>query len=125
MRSDRPSRTAQFVAYNRALGNLAPQVPGFSDPLAAEFMPEKWRAKVRHTQAKLSAHPAKSPYPFWLRGMGLFNQFRTVVLDRAIAAAGPIAQLVILGAGFDTRAWRLDAVEDTAVFEVTIRPPKL
>ena len=118
MRSEKPSRTAQFVAYNRALGNLAPQVPGFSDPLAAEFMPEKWRAKIRRTQAKLSAHPAKSPYPFWLRGMGLFNQFRTVVLDRAIAAAGPIAQLVILGAGFDTRAWRLDAVAETTVFEV-------
>ncbi len=118
MRSEKPSRTAQFVAYNRALGNLAPQVPGFSDPLAAEFMPEKWRAKIRRTQAKLSARPAKSPYPFWLRGMGLFNQFRTVVLDRAIAAAGPIAQLVILGAGFDTRAWRSDAVAETTVFEV-------
>lgn len=56
--------------------------------------------------------------------MGWFNQFRTVVLDRAIASAAPIAQLVILGAGFDTRAWRLDALQDATVFEVTIPPRK-
>jgi len=118
MRPGKPSRTAQFVAYNRALGNLAPHVPGFSDPMAAEFLPDNWKAKIRRTQAALSANPKKSPYPFWLRGMGLFNQFRTVVLDRAIAAAGPITQLVILGAGFDTRVWRLDALAHATVFEV-------
>jgi methyltransferase (TIGR00027 family) len=50
--------------------------------------------------------------------MGLFNQFRTVVLDRAIISARPIDQLVILGAGFDTRAWRLDALQNATVFEV-------
>jgi len=50
--------------------------------------------------------------------MGLFHQFRTVVLDRAIASAAPVAQLVILGAGFDTRACRLDALADATVFEV-------
>jgi methyltransferase (TIGR00027 family) len=50
--------------------------------------------------------------------MGLINQFRTVVLDRTIASAGPIDQLVILGAGFDTRAWRLDALRHATVFEV-------
>ena len=118
MRSGKPSRTAQFVGYNRALGDLAPQVPGFSDPMAAQFLPGKWKKKIERTRRSLSAHPGKSPYPFWLRGMGLFNQFRTVVLDRAIASAAPIAQLVILGAGFDTRAWRLDALRDATVFEV-------
>ena len=118
MRSGKPSRTAQFIAYNRALGHLAPQVPGLSDPLAAEFMPENWKRRIRRTQASLAANPKKSPFPFWLRGIGLFNQFRSVVLDRTIASAAPIAQLVILGAGFDTRAWRLDALEDATVFEV-------
>jgi methyltransferase (TIGR00027 family) len=118
MRSGKPSRTAQFIAYNRALGNLAPQVPGFSDPLAADFLPDNWKRKIERTRRSLAGKPAKSPYPFWLRGMGLFNQFRTVVLDRAIAAAAPVAQLVILGAGFDTRAWRLDALANTTVFEV-------
>ena len=118
MRSGKPSRTAQFVAYNRALGTLAPQVPGFSDPIAAELLPDNWKKKIERARRSLAANPGKSPYPFWMRGMGLFNQFRTVVLDRAIAEAAPIAQLVILGAGFDTRAWRLDAMDDATVFEV-------
>jgi len=86
--------------------------------MAAEFLPDVWKRKIRRTQAALSATPKRSPYPFWLRGMGLFNQFRTVILDRAIASAAPIPQLVVLGAGFDTRAWRLDALANATVFEV-------
>jgi methyltransferase (TIGR00027 family) len=50
--------------------------------------------------------------------MGIFNQFRTVVLDRAITSSPPLEQLVILGAGLDSRAWRLDSLKDTVVFEV-------
>jgi methyltransferase (TIGR00027 family) len=118
LRSGKLSRTAQFVALNRALGTLSPQVPGFSDPLAVEFLPEKWRKKVASARASLESNPDKSPYPTWFRGMGVFNQFRTVIFDRAIASALPLAQLVILGAGLDTRAWRLDGLEDTLVFEV-------
>ena len=76
------------------------------------------RARIERTRRSLAAHPHKSPYPFWMRGMGRFNQFRTVMFDQAIAAAAPIAQLVILGAGFDTRAWRLAALADAVVFEV-------
>jgi len=118
LRSGKASHTATFIAFNRALANLAPQVPGFADPLSVEFLPENWKAKIRRTAASLSAHPGRSPYPFWLRGMGLFNQFRSVVLDRAIVAAAPVEQFVILGAGLDTRAWRLDALAGAAVFEV-------
>src|SRR5580693_8168058 len=102
MRSGKQSRTAQFVALNRALGTLSPQVPGFSDPLAVEFLPEKWRKKVAAAKASLARNPGRSVYPAWARGMGVFNQFRTVIFDRAIAAALPIPQLVILGAGLDT-----------------------
>ncbi len=117
MRSGKPSRTAQFVAYNRALGTLVPQVPNFSDPLAVEFLPDNWKARIERRRKWLARRPGKSPYAYWQRGMGLFNQFRTVVLDRAISA-GPIEQLVILGAGFDTRAWRLGALQNATVFEV-------
>jgi O-methyltransferase involved in polyketide biosynthesis len=88
MRTGKPSRTAQFVAYNRALGTLAPQVPGFSDPIAVEFLPDNWKEKVHKTRRSLAGRPGKSPYPFWL------------------------------GAGFDARAWRLNAFEDATVFEV-------
>ncbi len=48
----------------------------------------------------------------------MFNQFRTVMLDRALNFGPPPEQLVILGAGLDSRAWRLDSLRDTVVFEV-------
>ncbi len=69
-------------------------------------------------RSQLLSGERKSPYPFWQRQMGVFNQFRTVILDRAIASGPPAEQLVILGAGLDSRAWRLDGLKDTVVFEV-------
>lgn len=103
---------------NRALGTLAPQVPGFEDPFAFGFLPDRWQKKVQSARAALASGARKSPYPFWHRGMGVFNQFRTVILDRAITSSPPPEQLVILGAGLDSRAWRLDCLKDTVVFEV-------
>lgn len=114
MREGTASRTAQFVALNRALGDLAPIVPGFSDALAHRMLAERWQARVRRAEA----HLPRSPFPLWLRGMGIFNQYRTVVFDRAVRDALPFGQLVILGAGLDTRAWRLPELSNTAVFEV-------
>lgn len=118
MRRGERSRTAEFVAYNRALGDLTPSVPGFSDPLAVAFLPERWQKKVDHTRVLLDVGARRSPYPFWHRAMGIFNQFRTVRLDRAISAGPALEQLVILGAGLDSRAWRMDALKNTVVFEV-------
>jgi methyltransferase (TIGR00027 family) len=118
MRPGKPSRTAEFVALNRALGTLAPQVPGFSDPVAVQFLPDKWRKRVERARASLASGARTSPYPFWQRPMGVFNQFRTVILDRALNSSLPLEQLVVLGAGLDSRAWRLDSLKDTIVFEV-------
>jgi len=50
--------------------------------------------------------------------MAVFNQFRTVVLDRAIVEPCPQEQLVILGAGLDGRVFRLPQLRETTVFEV-------
>jgi methyltransferase (TIGR00027 family) len=124
MRQGKPSRTAGFVALNRALGDLAPRVPGFSDPVAVQFLSEQWRKRVERARVSLASGARTSPYPFWQRPMGTYLQFRTVILDRALAsslppaASLPVEQLVILGAGLDSRAWRLDSLKDTVVFEV-------
>lgn len=114
MRKQKASGTAQYVAYQRALGNLLPSVPGYFDPVAEQLLPEKWKRRVAKVRERLPG----SPFPFWYRGMGIFNQFRTVVLDRAIGSALPFEQLVILGAGLDGRAWRLPGLENTTVFEL-------
>ena len=118
MREGKRSRTAEFVAFNRALGTLAPQVPGFYDPFAFHFLPDKWQKRVEQARRSLERGWRTSPYPFWHRAMGIFNQFRTVILDRAITSGPAPEQLVILGAGLDSRAWRLDALKDSVVFEV-------
>ncbi len=115
MRRARASRTARFVALNRALGNLSPEVPGFSDPVAEHLLSPRWRDQVQRAAARRSG----SPCPFWVRrGMAVFNQFRAVMLDRAIAESQPVEQLVILGAGLDGRAYRLDCLSNATVFEV-------
>jgi methyltransferase (TIGR00027 family) len=121
MRPGKRSRTAEFVALNRALGTLAPQVPGFSDPVAVQFLPYRLQSKVDHARVLLDTGASRSPYRFWFRGMAIFNQFRTVMLDRAIASSPP-EQLVILGAGLDSRAWRMDCLKNTLVFEVDYPP---
>jgi methyltransferase (TIGR00027 family) len=118
MRNGKGSRTAQFVAYNRALGALAPTVPGFSDPTAEHFLSDRWRAKITKMRRSLADGCRESPYPFWFRQMGIFNQFRKVVIDQAIWRALPFDQLVILGAGLDGRAWHLPGLESTTVYEV-------
>jgi methyltransferase (TIGR00027 family) len=96
---------------------LRPEVPGFSDPVAERFLPERWQKRVRHVRVLVETGARKSPFLFWQRPMGVFNQFRTVMLDRAIAARPP-QQLVILGAGLDSRAWRMRTLENTVVFEL-------
>jgi methyltransferase (TIGR00027 family) len=118
MHQGQVSTTAQYVAFCRALGTLAPQVPGFSDPVAAQLLPESWNGKLGRASARMRRTPAASPFPFWMRGMGLCNQFRTVMLDRAILAALPLEQLVVLGAGLDSRSWRMPVLAATTVFEL-------
>jgi methyltransferase (TIGR00027 family) len=118
VRKGRGSNTAQFVALNRALGSLAPTVPGFEDPIAEHFLNDRWRKKVSDMRKALAAGRRKSPYPYWFRGMGVFNQFRKVVLDDALQQALPFEQLVVLGAGLDGRAWSLPGLESAIVFEV-------
>jgi methyltransferase (TIGR00027 family) len=41
-----------------------------------------------------------------------------VVLDEALKRAMPFEQPVVLGAGLDGRAWRLDGMESVIVYEV-------
>jgi len=113
-----PSSTAHFVAYLRALGSLAPQVPGFGDAMAERMLPPQWSKRVEQARSLLARHPGRSPFPLGYGGLGIFQQFRSVVLDQAIQSALPFDQLVILGAGLDGRAWRMPALEQVRVFEV-------
>eukprot|EP01040_Poterioochromonas_malhamensis_P004810 gene4810-5163_t len=62
--------------------------------------------------------PFLKPYPMVFRRLSVLIQYRTVVLDQAIKDHLPIDQLVILGAGLDSRAWRLQELKNVNVYEV-------
>jgi methyltransferase (TIGR00027 family) len=119
VRRDRPSQTASFVALARALANDGfTTIPGFSDPVARKLLSPMWTAGYRFLsrwtqrargEARDRAIAQLEIIP--LRVAAIDDQ-----LDKAIADG--CRQLVILGAGLDTRAFRMASLADVAVFEV-------
>jgi methyltransferase (TIGR00027 family) len=120
MRGHEVSRTAEFMAVFRASEHgRAESSRAFADPLAAALLPGELRLaaglfKVRPTAALLNAYIDRR-WP----GARTSGIARTRLIDDWIGqAAGEIDQVVLLGAGFDTRAWRLDAIASARIFEV-------
>ena len=120
MRPGEPSRTARWVAFLRGLAHHG-RPALVHDPLAAELL--GGTAGVVLTMAD-RAGPVTSALVAVLDaasgGRSRFMSIRTRVLDEVVASAVAegIDQLVILGAGFDARAWRLDGLSACTVFEV-------
>jgi methyltransferase (TIGR00027 family) len=119
MRRNRASTTAQMVAMWRALADRGfTSIPNFRDPYAAELLSAGYRFFLQRTTRRLQRMPAAER-------PRVFSQFdpiaiRVAVLDAELLKAirAGCRQVVILGAGFDTRAWRLDELAGTTVFEV-------
>lgn len=121
MTPDRASRTAEYVAFFRALESVRP--PGarlFSDPFALRFLRPSLRAAV--CAARL---PGLGAGIAWiadrrLPGARTSGIARTRLIDDAVeqAVRDGVGQVVILGAGFDCRAYRLPALCAALVFEV-------
>jgi methyltransferase (TIGR00027 family) len=72
------------------------------DEVRAGTVPEGWPARVAYESVRACADVVVP---------------RTVAIDEALRAR-PTGQLVILGAGLDTRAWRLPELARTDVWEV-------
>jgi methyltransferase (TIGR00027 family) len=119
------SCTAESMALFRALESAAPSGRRlFSDPLAAFFLQPS-----RHLAAR-----AAERLP-WLRtalirfvdrrwaGARASAVARTCFIDRLLGEAlvADIDQVVILGAGFDSRAYRIPGMERVRVFEIDRR----
>lgn len=115
MREDTPSRTAHWVAAARGLGMLLPDhVRLAEDPYGVAFSSPRIARLLEERSPRVVA--AMPFFRTWI----VYMQVRTRVLDdavRAFVAAGG-RQLVVLGAGFDTRALRLPELSDSQVFEV-------
>lgn len=120
MRPERPSRTAHFVALGRALADAGlSHAPEFRDPTARVFLSDKGKRSLVKTE--VAAREGKRSFRLEMaRTMADMIALRTVAIDRAVreAIAGGATQLVILGAGYDGRAWRLPELTGVRVFEV-------
>ena len=119
MRDDCPSITAEHNAALRAIEALRPPAERICfDPLAKYLVPERLAratASLRHGDELIARWEAVVP------GVCGAILARTGFIDDCLDAAlqQGLDQLVILGAGFDTRALRFEALKTgVAVFEL-------
>lgn len=117
MRGDRPSGTSFLVSFARGLG----VDDELLDPLAPDLLPW-WMARLATMPASLG--PVAGIYRSSIRaatfGLVDHNVLRTQAIDTHLLDAldAGARQLVILGAGMDARAWRLEALRGVDVFEL-------
>jgi methyltransferase (TIGR00027 family) len=109
-----------WVATLRGLAELdEPRV--VSDPLAAKLLPRGYRDLV--IAAKRSPRVSRAVMKGIARASRNLSRhlaLRTRAIDDVVVseALAGTPQLVLLGAGFDARAWRLDQLAKTTVFEI-------
>jgi methyltransferase (TIGR00027 family) len=121
MRPGRASRTAEQNALFRALETTRPVgEPGGEDPLARHFL--TWPLTLVGRLAAMPGLGRCVPALIDRRWPGVRASVvaRTKLIDEAIetAVGQGIEQLVILGAGFDSRAYRLSSLRALDVYEV-------
>jgi methyltransferase (TIGR00027 family) len=116
------SRTAELVALYRAIeSSRSAATRLFEDPLAPAFLGRRfrWALRVYRLPAIGAALPWSLIDGHWPGPRGTVA-VRTRYMDDTLAAAlrRGMDQVVILGAGFDCRAYRIPGTERIRVFEV-------
>lgn len=116
MREDLPSVTAAIVAFARGVASARPLTdPPLSDQAARTLLPSPvaWLVPRRSRVAQGVWRVASG---------GLVDQMalRSAAIDEALLGAmrAGVEQVIVLGAGLDARAYRLDGLGAARVFEV-------
>jgi methyltransferase (TIGR00027 family) len=120
-RSPRPSRTAELVALFRALETVRPPRRRlFEDPYAEPLLGTELRAVVALARVPVTGRLVYETIDRGWPGSRLWVVLRTRFIDDLVRSAlnAGAAQLVLLGAGLDTRAHRISGLPPTPVFEV-------
>jgi methyltransferase (TIGR00027 family) len=115
------SRTAQYVALYRALETtVRSRPPLFRDPFAFRFLPRGYDVAVHLSRFRIPRMLVERYADRRAPGARTSAIARTRMIDDAVLTAvqAGCRQLVILGAGYDCRAHRLEALRDVEVFEV-------
>lgn len=112
------SRTAVLVCQGRAAAEGRLAVGHFTDPVAADLLTLEERVAVDQVRAGTPPQgwAERSTYES-VRACAEIVAPRTVAIDDAIRSH-PHLQLVVLGAGLDTRAWRMPELADVDVTEI-------
>lgn len=122
MRPDRPSATAEMVCSWRAVEGLLPaEARLVHDPYARGFLGPV-RARLLDAVERL---PPRARIALWrgadrlLRGIVSFVLARHRAMDEALCAQEGLRQVVLLGAGYDSRSVRLEPfLRGARLFEV-------
>lgn len=113
-----PNPTAEFTASHRAVESIKPENERICyDPYAIQFLkPET--LKIINDPVKLKAITERAG-PIG-QEMGTSLRVRVRYFDDFVkkSAEEGLEQLVILGAGYDTRAYRIEGIKKVKVFEV-------
>src|SRR5215831_16679057 len=115
------SRTAEFMALFRALESTSPAEQRlFSDAFAQGFLRPSLRLLVQMARLRPLGVLVSQVLDWRWPGARTSGIARTRFIDDACLEAllEGFEQVVILGAGFDARAYRLPGMEKIRVFEV-------
>ncbi|MFF7600830.1 class I SAM-dependent methyltransferase [Streptomyces mirabilis] len=112
------SRTAVLVCQGRAAADGRLAAGRFADAVAVRLLRPPERAPVDEVRAGTpsTGWKARATYE-GVRACAEVVVPRTVAIDDAVRSHRT-SQLVVLGAGLDSRAWRLPELADTDVWEV-------
>ena len=122
MKERQASRTAEYMALFRAVESARPQSQRlFDDPFAIGFLPASFRLLARLARVRVAGNIVP-----WLidtkgvPGARTVAVARTRFIDERLLEAlkQGLQQVVILGAGYDTRACRIAGIEQSTIFEV-------
>jgi methyltransferase (TIGR00027 family) len=93
-----------YMALCRAAAEREHSVREFSDPIARALVPDSWFGWLGFLR-RLPGNAA------------VLAPLRTVAIDEALRRSVE-RQVVVLGAGLDSRAWRMDELAGSVVYEV-------
>lgn len=121
MRAGKASRTAEYNALFRALETVRPACDRVvDDQLAAFFLSRPLRAVAMVSRSTKISDAVAAYIDRRQPGVMASVIARTRMIDDYLEAAlrDGIRKVVVLGAGFDTRAYRISGIDCARVFEV-------
>lgn len=121
MKANTASRTAQYMALFRAVETTRPKSKRlFTDPYAINFLDKELQRVTKIAALPIIGHFI--PRLIHKKGIGAISSgiARTKYIDDLLEATikEGSKQVIILGAGFDTRSVRLDFLKNISIIEI-------